>query len=180
MSNHLSEIEIVDYLLKGSRAISTSKKRHLELCEQCQKVIKEQFGMDSFMKKMNPLTLSMKLYPAVSTKISEPVSKNKRDWFFYFTILVLIVIGLVLSFSYQKSMNTGFLEPHERVKEVVDQGMNRLNLDWKGSLHSVSTFFNQFILNSLSKGAPLKLILVTLFAIIFYIIIDSHLLKKKS
>ena len=177
MTMHLNEIEVFDYLKSGRSILSEDRKVHLDGCDFCQRVLKEQSAVNSFLYKVKPLKAPAGIYDYVNQKINIKPA-HKKDWFFYITLGTLVVVALLLFFDFGDTKMQTKSNRQEQVKEFIQDkiAIDKINIE-----ENTEQLYQKFngIFKAFGRSTYGGTILFVFCVVLFYLFIDQHFLRKK-
>jgi len=174
MNRHLTGLEIENLLLRGRSALSDIQAAHLDSCEMCKTLFKEQTTSDQMLQKLVPLKSPVSVYEQILKRIDEqrnnPETDKKKDWFFVFSLGMLVLTLFVVIFQNPlpeyltiplKEITNSFVKSIEPITQVfTKQPMPRQNT------------------NNLTFPGGFYIILIGLISVLFYFIMDNILNKR--
>jgi len=180
MNTHLTENEKIDYILSGAKILSPSKQLHLESCKLCKKEITEQVAIDNLFSKLSARKTISNIFDNIEPNLVKVKFVKNRDWFFLITLITLIIVAF--SFVFQKTNATGFSSKQllTPVVKIVDQNLPEIKIDWKDPLENASRMLTTFFEKNLGSNPSVRMALVIVAAMLFYIIIDHQIVKRRK
>lgn len=177
MTMHLSESEIFDYINSNHRKLPADRKAHLDACEFCQRVIKEQTDVHSILIKMESLKIPINIFTFVSPRINKK-SVHKKDWLFYITLGTLAIVALLLFFDLGSIQMQTKSNRQEQLKEFFQ---DKIAIDKVNIEENSEQLYQKFngIFKAFGKSTYGTTLLFVFCVVLFYLFIDQHFLRKK-
>jgi hypothetical protein len=175
MSIHLSELELENLLQRGRSALSNEKIQHFDSCKSCQTLFEEQCQTDQVLNKLSPMKTRMKFIESVPVKIAELKSPNrtkKNDWFFIFSLAVLIVTLLILIIQYPLP---DFLTiPLNDISNILSKSVEPITK----SLEGINLPLSGEKKVGLKFPGGFLFLIIGIISALFYYVIDSILFRR--
>lgn len=177
MTTHLNEIEIFDYVNNNRDKLSKLHQAHLDECDYCQQLIRDQKEVNSILSKMKSLKTPADIYNLVSKKINAKQG-SKRDWLFYITLGTLAIVAMLLFFDFGGSKMQSKSNRPEQVKDFIQDKMSIDNLNIEENTEQLYQKFTG-IFKAFGRSTYGGTILFVLCVVLFYIFVDQQFLRKK-
>jgi hypothetical protein len=177
MTKHLNELEIIDYLKEGYHKLPIDRRAHLDECDYCKQVIKDQSEVNAILSKMKLLKAPAGIYNTVSRRIiNYPV--HRKDWFFYITLVIIAVIAMLLFFDFGNEKVQKKSVKKEQVKDFIQKKMSFDELKIEET--TVQVYHNFIsVMKEFSRSTYGSTIIFVILVILFYLFVDQQFLRKK-
>ena len=177
MIEHLNEFEIIDYLRGGYNNLPVERRIHLDECDYCKQVIKDQSEINSVLSKMKYLKAPPEIFNAVNRKLySKPA--HRKDWFFYITLVALAVVAMLFFFDYGNDKVQKKSVQKEQVKDFIQEKMSIDKLKIEENTEQMYQKFTS-VIKAFGRSNYGTTIIFVLLVILFYVFLDQQYLRKK-
>jgi len=177
MTMHLNENEVIDYLRSGRNILPDNRIKHLNTCEFCRQVIKEQTEVNSILAAMRSLKAPAGIFDYVNRKIIIKPA-HKKDWFLYVTLAILVIVALLLFFDFGNPKLDKRSNRQDQVKEFIQDKITIDKLQIEENTKQIYQKFTGFF-KAFGRSTYGGTILFVFCVVLFYLFIDQHFLRKK-
>ncbi len=177
MTMHLTENEVFDYIQGSHEKLPKDRKAHLDKCDYCQRVVKDQSNVNSILIKMRSLKVPIDIYALVNQKINMKPA-YKKDWLFYITLGTLAIVALLLLFDFG---NTPMQAKSNRQEQLKEFFQDKIAIDKVNIEENTVQLYQKFngIFKAFGRSTYGSTIVFIFCVVLFYFVIDQHFLRKK-
>jgi len=169
MNEHLTFDEILQAVNKSPQNLASHRFKHFETCEKCLLAYNSQRAADKILKTARPKKAPLSITQKVIETLSVTKIKEKTDWTFLFSMVLLFSIAAWFLFSGKIGSIIKTYTPQVITEEVdsIEPGMIDSIKD------GVSSFNFSFDLPDLNFGN--MYLVVGALAILFYMFLDKKI-----